>query len=272
MRQISGKILKKLGKKIKDAGLPLRGDLFISDSHVIDPIKCRILVAYNQQVGDPTMKQIEDFIEYTFNGRVHAQTASARLHKAESAISFICTLHSSTRPLTDSSTLRRIAGDTFSDDNTGNIWRVVDDGEQKYLMRQTTDNIADIVEARKVHRSRHEASFGNIKTAAPIPVVGDQVKFMSPDNVLLFGEVTKLSDDSAVVKANGQSIKIDRQAIVQITDRGKAEVTDQKNKLQDYWAKALGSQEFAEELTSKMSKETAGLGSTVPSSGDLEHS
>jgi len=271
MRPISDKIIKKLGTKVKSSGLPTRGDLYISDSHPIDPIKCRVLVAYNQQVGDPTINQLENFIEYTFGGKVHAQTASAELHKAEGAISCICTLNTATRPLTDSSALRRIAGDTFSDDNTGNIWRVVDDGGQKYLMRQTTDNITDIVEARQIHRSRHEASFNTIRTAAPIPTVGDQVKFMSPDNILLFGEVTKLSDDSAVVKANGQSIKIDRQAIIQITDRSKSEVADQKNQLQDYFAKAYGSQEFAEELTSKVSKEQAGLGSTVPSSGDLEH-
>lgn len=263
--------MKTVAQRSSEKGLPARSDLYVADHHDMDSTKCRLLLGYSSELGTPSMRNVEDFVEYTFNGKIHTKNETAQLHKAESAVSVICTLHTSTRSLSDSSSLRKIAGDTFADDNTGHLWRVVSDGSQKFLMRQTTENIADIVAARhEKHLSRNATTFNNIKIGAPIPLVGDQVKFMSPDNVILFGEVVKLSDESAIIKANGSDIKVDRHAILEITDRSKKEIADEKDMLKDFFTKAYGSPEFAAELSSKTNKEKDGIGSTVPAAGKLE--
>ncbi len=270
MRQISNKILKKLSERSKDAGLPPRSDLYISDTYPIDDIKCRVMLSYNKQLGEPSVAEIEEYIKHSFHNKIHAQTQSVRMHSAECGASLICTLNVETRPLNDATSLQRVTANSYVDPQTSALWCVVNDGQHKYLMRKSSENISELVEARKQFINRKEARFDNVKMGAPIPAVGDHVKFMSPDNVLLYGEITKINDPYVTIKANGGSVRIDRQSVIQIVDHSSAKTNEEKDKLRDYFAKAFGNPELADKLTSTISEEKSGLGSTVPSKGDLE--
>jgi len=260
---IMNKIMDRVSAKLQTAGLSYRSDMQITDTLPIDSRKCKIALTYDTLCGVPTVAQVEKFIEATFNGKLHAQSASVQLHEAQSACSLLCTLHTSSRPLTDASSMVRMAQGTYLDEGSNTVWNVVEDNDTKYLVRQAEENINDIIETRKVRTSRFDAKFDGLKTAAPLACVGDQVKFMSADNLTQLGEVLKINDNTAVIKANGIDNKIDRHSIIEIVERAASNLQDEKNLLEDFFAKAYGSEEFAKELTNKISTES-GLGSTVP--------
>lgn len=259
----SNRMLDKLAAKTAAAGLPARSDMYVADVQQIDNTKCRVLVGYSHLSGaTPTVAQLENFFEYAFGNKVVAQTSSAQSHIKESAISVLATLNVPTRAYSDINDMIRVSSNSFMDENTQNLWHVVDTGSVKYLSRQSDENVADIVEARRAKNGTREARFENIKTAAPMALAGDQVKFMSPDNVIMLGEVSSISDAKAVIKANGSSYSIDRQAILQIVERGN--LKKEKLSLQDYFSEAFGDPGFAKQLTKDMANDD-GISPTVPS-------
>jgi predicted HAD superfamily Cof-like phosphohydrolase len=179
----------------------------------------------------------------------------------------MATLNVPTRAYSDINDLVKISANTFMDSNTQNLWQVVDTGNVKYLSRQSDEDVAEIVQARRDKKGNREARFANVKTAAPMALAGDQVKFMSPQNVILLGEVSSISDAKAVIKANGSSYSIDCQAILQIVERSGSNLKTEKSNLQDYFTKAFGDAGFAKELTKETTQEVHdGLGSSVPTS------
>jgi len=265
----TARILDKFATKLQTGGISHRSDMQITDYIPIDNRKCKVAITYDNGCGIPTIDQIDKFIEATYNGKIHAQTNSVQLHEADKACSLLCTLHANSRPLSDASAMNRMAQGSYLDDNTGTVWNVVDDGSSKYLVRQADENIADIIETRKARGSRFDAKLAVLKTAAPIVNVGDQVKFMSTDNLVQLGEVLKINENSAVIKANGVDNKIDTHSIIQVVERAPKNLQNEKNLLEDYFAKAYGSEEFARDLTKEISTEK-GLGSTVPDMKNIQ--
>lgn len=263
---MSNRILERLAAKSASAGLTARSDMYISDVQRIDHSKCRVLVGYSKQVGSvPTLAQVEQYFQHTFGNKVVAQLSSAQAHEAESAISLMVTLNTPTRPMSDLNDMIRVSTNSYMDENTKHLWHVVDTGSVKYLARQTEENVAEIVEARRARTSKKEARFETLKTAAPIVNAGDTVKFMSPQNVIMMGEVSSISDAKATIRANGGSFSVDRQAILQVVERASKSIQSEKNILEDYFAKAYGDASFAKQLTSKVPQDVHGLGATVPS-------
>lgn len=265
-QNIADKLAQKLNERNRSAGRPARSDLFISDLQAIDNSKCRVLVGYFGQREVPTIAQVEEFFHTTFGNKIVAQMSSAEAHPENSAISVLVNLNTPTRPLADINDMVKISNGVYMDDKTSNLWQVVDAGSNKYITRQSQENIWEIVQARKARHSNKDAKFATIKTAAPMALAGDTVKFMSPENVLLMGEVSTINDTKAKISANGQSYSIDRHSIIQIIDRASSNVQSDKSTLEDYFTKAYGSPEFAKQLTDKISTELHGLGATVPNS------
>jgi hypothetical protein len=262
------KILDRLAATTAAAGLPKRSDMYVADVQAIDNAKCKVLVGYKADNADaPTLAQLEDFFDHTFGNKIVAQTSSAQVHADNSSISVVATLNVPTRAYADINDLIRVSSNTFMDEKTQNLWQVVDTGTMKYLSRQSKEDIAEIVQARKAKNVVRAASFDKIKTAAPMALAGDQVKFMSAQNVILMGEVTSISDVKAVIKANGASHSVDRHAILQIVERSGSNLKSQKMNLNDYFTKAFGDAGFAKELTKETTQED-GLGTTVPTSFD----
>lgn len=257
------KILGRLAAVVAADGLPKRSDMYVADVQAIDNTKCKVLVAYKATEAAPTLAQLEDFFDRTFSNRVVAQTSSAQVHADTGAISVLATLNVPTRAYSDINDLVRISSNTFMDEKTQNLWQVVDTGSVKYLSRQGKEDISEIVEARRAKNVSRAASFSQVKTAAPIALAGDQVKFMSAQNVILMGEVSSISDVKAVIKANGASHSVDRHSILQIVERGGSNLKSHKMDLNDYFTKAFGDAGFAKELTKETTQDD-GLGATVP--------
>jgi hypothetical protein len=268
---MSNKILERFAAKTAKAGLASRGDMYVTDVQRIDNSKCRVLVGYSKLAGGvPTIPQLEQYFQQTFGNKVIAQTSSAQSHEAEAAISLLVTLNTPSRPLSDMNDMIRVSATSFMDENTKHLWQVVDTGSNKYLTREAEENVAEIVEARRSRTSKKEARFVNLKTAAPMAMAGDTVKFMSPQNVVLMGEISTISDAKATIKANGGSFSVDRQAIIQVVERASKSVQSNKNILEDYFTKAYGDPAFAKQLTDKQSQDLHGLGTTVPATPSVK--
>ena len=270
--QRSDRMLSKLARASAEQGLPPRSDLHIADVKPIDGFKAMVLVGYDSMQGDPSASQLERFFQHSFQNEVRAQLASAVLHpptlNTDACVSVLATANLPTRPLVDGMEMRRVGNTAFIDDASGFVWHVVENNGVKHLVRQADTDLTEIIEARKSRASRKTASFShlNIKLAAPLVAVGDQVKFMSLGNVIMLGEITSMNNDWATISANGSSHKISRDAILQIANRAQSSVAGEKTELNDYFTKVFGA-DFAAKLTSRLSKEENGIGSTVPTSG-----
>lgn len=258
----SNKMLNKLNKIASERGILKRADLYISDVKPLDSIKCATLIGFSKGLGSPNAEEISDFIQSTFNNVVHPQMSTARVMDNDNAVYVVLTYNVPTRPASDASAMARIATNTFVEDNTGHIWTLVDAGTNKYLMRQVSENISDIISARMKHVGKDQARFAslNTKVAAPMVNSGDTVKFMSSQNVILHGVVSTVSGDNVTVSANGTSHKISRDAVLQIVDRPTESINKQKNTLKDYFSKAWGDPSLAEKFVKHLSTEEHGSG------------
>jgi len=254
--RIHGKIIDRLAAKVQDRNLPPRSDMHIVDMREIDAMKCNVLIGYEGHVGsEPNLSQVERFVEATFNGKLHAQSTTAQLHEADNAVSVCLTMHTDTRPVVDATVMRRVAGNGYFDTSTGHVWRVCDDGTKKFLVRQSDDNIADIVASKIIRNTRTDANFAKVRQAAPMLVKGDRVRFF--DGTLpMNGEVKSLGPDTATISANGKSYTVSRDAVFNVVSRSESFVSTDKKDLNDYFARAFGNKEFADQMTNKMSRDS----------------
>jgi hypothetical protein len=268
--KLNDNVFDKLSQRLAAKGLSTRGDIKITDVLPIDRIKCKVAVTYDSSCSTPTIAQVEEWVQDTFNGKVRVQTSTLQSHKANNACSFLATINAESRSLADSKDMQRLAGNAYMDTNTGSVWSVVDDGNVKYLVRQAEENISDIITTRIMRTSKNDAKFASLKTAAPIVQTGDQVKYMSTDNIIQFGEISHISGDKVSISANGGSDKIDIHSIIEVTDRSSSNLQSEKGILEDYFAKAYGDPAFAKELTKEISSEK-GLGEKIPDSKNKSH-
>jgi hypothetical protein len=263
--RINSKLLDRLGKQVEARNLPPRSDMFISDVEYIDPMKCNVLIGYDAHVaGAPTLSQIERFVEATFNGKIHAQSTTAMLHEPEEAVSVLLTLHADTRPITDATVMRRMLASAYMDDATGSIWQVADTGTHKILVRQSDEDISQIVKARVQRRSRKQASFGRVRQAAPMVSAGDKVRYF--DGVIpQIGTVSSVSDKKVTI--NGKSFP--RESVFNVVERSEGVLTDEKNVLQDYWTRAVGNAEWAKAFTRQLNQQSESLSTDTGFSGTV---
>jgi len=255
MRSIHGKIIDRLAQAVDERNLPPRSDMQIVDMHEIDAMKCKVLIGYEGHIGaEPTLSQVERFVEAAFNGKVHAQSNTAQLHEADNAVSVCLTMHTDTRPVVDATVMRRVAGNGYFDESTGHVWQVRDNGTQKFLVRQTDDNIAQIV-AEKVARSgRKSASFAKLRQAAPMLTKGDRVRFFT-GTIPQHGEVKSLNGDDVTISASGKTYTVSKDAVFNVETRAPSLVSTDKKDLEDYYTRAFGDANFARQMTKNMSRD-----------------
>ncbi len=249
MRSIRDRIAEKVQQRSVAAGLSQRSDLFVSDHQPITPRQCKLLIGYAEGMEVPSIKNVENYIQNTYGNKLTAQTASMKSFPESHAVSVVVTLQEPTRSLADASEMVRVSANSYMDPNTDNLWEVVDNGNAKFLVRQSADDISAIVEARKTMRSsRKEAKFSTLKQAAPMLSVGDHVQFLSGQGVVLRGEITSISGNRVTISANKQSHTVDKGAVFGVDERSQKAVKEDKAILEDYWSKAFGDRAYGKKL------------------------
>lgn len=254
--QIHSKLLRRLGEKVEEQNLPPRSDMYVADVQPIDSMKCNLLVGYDAHVaGAPTLSQVERFVESRWHGRIHAQTATARLHEGEEAVSVLVTVHADTRPVTDATVMQRITSNAYMDEATGAMWQIADDGTQKYLIRRADKSVAEIVGAPE-RFSRKQARFDELRTAAAMLTTGDTVRFWD-GTMPMVGKITSLGSEVGI-SANGKSYSVPREAVFNVVERSEGQLSDEKSTLEDYWARAVGNPDWARKFTRKLNQQSEG--------------
>ncbi len=256
---IADKLLSKMATQIRTAGYAGRQDLAITDYQGIEDGRRvgQVVISHNPTLKPPTGRDIEEFVLATFGNGVLANLDTVKIHTDLHAVSVVMATQVSTRPITDadSPSMVRLNPLSYVDANTHEVWDVsADDAGRRFMIRQSSDNLADIIEARRV-RSRTAPKLAQAKVAAGIDMgVGDRVSFYD-NGLVAYGKIQDLDGATVGIEAAAGVVRVDKQAILKVIAKGEAQVADSKKGLQKYFSEAFGDAAYAAELTEETTKD-----------------
>jgi len=260
--KIGEKILQRCNDEFRKLGHTSRSDLSIIDFQAIDDGRQsgRVLLRHAFDMEPPTAHEVEAFFRASFGNEVQPRLESMATHSEEKCVSLVASLLVRTRPITDADTddMVRMTPTRYMDANSKNVWDVTEDeAGRKHLILTSESNLSEIVEARRNYRLRSMPKLSQIKSAAVAVSKGDHVMFFD-NGIIAHGEVTSVGKLVSIDAATG-SVSVDPQAILKITQKSPEEIASEKDYLENYFAKAYGDPEFAQELTrTTVSEETGG--------------
>jgi hypothetical protein len=260
MSNFGNKLLRVVSQRVGDLGVP-RNDLRLVDFAPSGPITAQVLLQHDPVRATPSLKQIEAWFVEKFGNRIRPNLETARTYDKEPAISLYANLNVPHRPLSDADGMQRVGGlDTYMDANTGNVWDVREnENGTKFLVARTDDDLNSLLEQVKTrgHGRAFLASVQELRKHACMCSVGDTVKFIDADNVCR-GEVVSMKGDTVTISANNTKVTVDKGQVVEILRRNPDAINDTRVTMQDYFTKAFGDAEYAEQLTNTMSTDRVG--------------
>lgn len=254
---IGNKLLARMAAKIKTAGLTCRQDLAVTDYQGIEGGRRvgQVVLSYNQMLKPPSGKEIEEFFMNNFGNAVQANLDTVKIHKDIGAVSVVATTQLATRPITDADgpSMTRLTPLSYVDANTSELWDVTsDEAGRRFMIRQSSDNLADIIEARRL-RSRTAPKLASAKIAGLDMGVGDRVSFYD-NGIVAYGEVSDLDGATVGIKAATGPVRVSKEAILKVIAKGEAGVADGKRDMKKYFEEAFGDAAYAAELTEETTK------------------
>ena len=221
--------------------LGYRGDLFVADHKPINKNAVKVLVGYNNTLGQPNMSDISKFVVSSFTGRVMPCLETARIYPDNGAVSLIVSKVRPTRSFDDSKRMIRIAATLYLDETIGDTWEVQKNGDRMFLARIDDDNVSDIV-AQRMQSMQIKATvttFDNLSGAKSLASVqnGDTVRFFH-DNEEKEGQVISIGPAKATIKSKGSNVVVDPVAIFEIMKVGISTRKDTSDTLRKYYKEA----------------------------------
>lgn len=255
---ISDKLLSKMASQIKTAGYACRQDLAITDYQgLADGRRVgTVVVSHNPTLKPPSGRELEAFFTSTFGNGVLANLDTVKIHSDLNAVSVVVATQVATRPLADADgpSMTRLTPLSYVDANTAEVWDVTsDDSGQRFMVRQSSDNLADIIEARRL-RSRTAPKLAQVKIAGLDMGVGDRVSFYD-NGLVAYGKIQDLDGATVGIEAATGVVRVDKQAVLKVIAKGEAQVADSKKDLRKYFEEAFGDAGFAAELTEETTKD-----------------
>lgn len=237
---ITDRLYNKLAEKMSTQ-LGYRGDLFVADHRGINKNATKLLVGFNNSLGQPTKTDVTKFIVSTFDGRVSPRTETARIYPDIGAVSLVLSKVRPTRSYQDSKKMIAIASTLFLDETIGDKWEVQKNGDQIFLARIDEEDISDIV-SNRMQRMQIKASvvtFDNLKGQRCVASaqVGDTVKFFD-SNEVKEGVIVSIGPVKATIRVKGNIVAIDPVAIFEVVKVGTSAKKDTTDILYDYYKKA----------------------------------
>lgn len=254
MADVRERMLTKLSAKM-DKVVGHRGDLYIGDFQRIDADGGKLLLGYERSVGPVGANDVVAFVTRCFDGALQPMMQTAKLHRAEGAVSLIVKRTVPTRKVQDRKQMLAISNTHFLDQQLGDTWEVKaqEDGT-KYLARVSRDDIGAIVSERR-RRMAVQASvitFGNTLSAG-IPNLsrGDEVRFYEGGR-MLDGKITRVGSDDVSIASGGASYTVAHEAVAEILQASPQTQENVRSYLQDYFADAYGFEDYSSELTDRL--------------------
>lgn len=135
--------------------------------------------------------------------------------------------------------MRVLTANVFVDDSDNTIWRVVENGDQKYLVQSIKEDFAKLLGARLAKRSNQIVS--NAHYAGIIPANGDYIQYYDKNlGNLAFGFAMTSNDNTVQVceRTSGNLVKIDPTHVVAAAQGSSL---DKKYSLANYLVQQTGS-------------------------------
>jgi len=230
-----------------------RFDLKLTDYAITSPHEARVMIAFTKEMGHPKRSELDQWATSSFNGNVRLTLESVRLYPELDRVTAFVSKNRRFRPMEDVQSHKMLSvGKAKYMDSEKVIWEVLTDGNERFLARAEKDDLDEIMRER-LSRERtasvhHRLRLVDLVTAGINSLEpGDRVRF-SYEGILQQGEVSKVGNDTVTVKANGQSLTVDRLAVVDVTEKAPKAKAEQKKFLVDFFTRAYGDKAFAEKF------------------------
>ena len=231
-----------------------RFDLKLADYGVTSPHEAKVMVTFTKEMGAPKRSELDQWVTASFNGNVTTTLETVRLYPELNVVTAFVSKNRRYRPVDDTGKMIAVGKARFMDDEKV-IWEVLTRDGDRFLARAEKDDLDEIMRER-LSRERtatihHRLRLSDIVTAGINSLEpGDRVRF-SYEGILQQGEVSKVGKDNVTVKANGQSLTVDRLAVVDVTEKAPKAQAEQNRFLVDFFTRAYGDKAFAEKFVGK---------------------
>lgn len=248
-------ISSRINARLASLDAKTRSDIAILDFEGINGGKDsgQVLLSYNKSAGALTTAQVEEFFLATYGNKVKPSLASIKIHHEGNytCASLVCNLLRNTRPISDATEMTRLNPHTYIEASTDSVWDVVSDQDgRRFMIKQSDDNLGDLIEMKRERAMRSAPKLANMKEALCHCEIGDTVKFYD-NGIIGFGQIVQESNGDKIVtiKTSTGTCKVDYRAIIDIIQRAPRTISEEKDILQDYFSRAYGDSDFAKELT-----------------------
>jgi hypothetical protein len=246
----SSKLLDRLKGKMNER-VGHRGDLYLADWQQISKTAANVLIGYVRELGKPSSDDLHKFIIKNFDAKLVPQMRSARVYDNQGAITMVMEIYRPTRKESDTGAMIRLA-DTMFQDDMGTVWEAKshDDGT-RYLARIQSDNIDELLAERKNRMQIKSAgvTFSRLRTAGRTSLnVGDRIKLYYEGRIKE-GVVKALQGEMVTCECPdlGQ-LDINKDAVIEVTQKSPAAEAKEDEYLKQYYTKAYGFPDYAEQL------------------------
>jgi len=229
-----------------------RFDLKLTDYEVSSPIEARIMVAYSKEMGFPKRAEIDEWATSSFNGNVRLVLETLRNYPELNVVTAFVGKNRTYRPLTASKGMMVVGKAKFLDSDK-TVWEVTTtrDGE-RFLARAEKDDLEEILKLRMTKERtatvHHRLRLADLVTAGIHNLdPGDRVRF-SYEGILQQGGVSTVGKDNVTIKANGQSLTVDRLAVVDVYEKSQKSKAEQDAYLKKIFTEMYGDEAFANAL------------------------
>ena len=234
-----------------------RVDLQFADARRINASTAHFMLAYTD-TKIPSSDEIADFFVRKYNAKITPFLSTARVYKTQKVITVVAQILSITRDIEDTkkSFMKPvIEGAVYLDVPLQETWEVAERAGTKVLVRKVKDDIIALVNARKKtmmdsYSTKTFASLAvgdNVTRYLSILDKGDYVRVLVDEKVIQ-AEVVSVKDDQVKVKYKGGMTSVPRQNVLEIVGKNPALVEKQEQEMVNYFAKAYGDEDYAEDM------------------------
>ncbi len=231
-----------------------RGDFSIDDFQKLDDHAVHILLAYNEKIGMPTGNDIETYFGRVFEGKVTPLMASCSIKPK--TVSIVAQLSVPTRPYDDALNKDKmtpvIAQLMYLDNKLKDYWEVRTDGDKKVLAKSVSDDIEQIVAARRNRMfitQTPSVSLASVHSYTTTLDKGDVVLAYNNGDAGSF-EITARVQGGYRGKFEGQEkeILLASEKVLDLQQIGADKIPDETSKLVKYFEEAYGDKKYAKLL------------------------
>jgi len=246
---VDGDIITKYAHKV-NADVGYRFDMQLLDASSVGKNAAAVLFGFDPSLGSLTKADVVSYFDRHFNSTpVEVLAETANYYPKSNAVSVIVKRIVPTRPIDDSTGMKKITASTFLDTAIGEIWEVNERDGQQFLAKVVDEDIAKsaLNRIQKINNPVR-ATLASVRVEASLDInKGDVVRFYVDGNDLK-GTVQKVSGNSATIKADNKTYTVPLNAVFYRSEMGDASRREMGADAYEYYKEVYGP-DYAKELT-----------------------